>query len=114
MIGIGSVMLAISFLCFLLGWIHIIPAILFIIFMSFAEMFAMPFMTNYAVAKAPDSKRGQYMALYAMAYGVAHIVAPLGSMTLADTFGFETTYIILLILSSILVVSFFTFNKKIV
>lgn len=114
MIGLGSVMLAISFLCFLLGWIHIIPAILFIIFMSFAEMFAMPFMTNYAVAKAPDSKRGQYMALYAMAYGVAHIVAPLGSMTLADTFGFETTYIILLILSSILVVSFFTFNKKIV
>lgn len=114
MIAIGSVMLSISFLCFLLGWIHIIPAILFIIFMSFAEMFAMPFMTNYAVAKAPDSKRGQYMALYAMAYGVAHIAAPMGSMTLADNFGFSMTYVILLVLSVLLAVSFYTFNKFVI
>ena len=74
--------------------------------MSLSEMFAMPFMTNYAISRPNNENRGQYMALYAMAYGVAHIVAPMGSMFVADICGFKTLYWILLFLSILTTLGF--------
>jgi len=93
MISLGSTLLIISFITLIAGWISVIPAILFIVLMSLSEMFAMPFMTNYAVSRPTEDRRGQYMALYAMAYGVAHIIAPMGSMYVAENYGFFVLYL---------------------
>ncbi|MBK9737527.1 MAG: MFS transporter [Saprospiraceae bacterium] len=67
-ISLGCAFLVCSFLSIILGWFSLFPAIIFIVLMSFSEMFAMPFMTNYAVSRPADDRRGQYMALYAMAW----------------------------------------------
>ena len=112
MISIGSFFMIFAFLTLLTGWHNIFPALLFIVLMSFAEMFAMPFMTNYAVSKPSENRRGQYMALYSMAYGIAHILAPVGSLPIADKFGFQYTYILMIIMSLGLTISFFSLSKR--
>ncbi|MBC7886022.1 MAG: MFS transporter [Saprospiraceae bacterium] len=114
MISFGCVLLIVSFIALIAGWMSTIPALIFIVLMSFSEMFAMPFMTNYAVSRPTEDRRGQYMALYAMAYGVAHIVAPMGSMLVADHFSFYTLYLILAGLSLIVAVSFYSLRMKMV
>jgi len=113
MSSIGSVLLVCSFLVLIGGWTSIIPAIIFIILMSFSEMFAMPFMTNYAVSRPTEDRRGQYMALYSMAYGVAHIVAPLGSLLIADHYGFYTLYLGLIVLSIVMAMAFYSLRRRV-
>lgn len=113
MTSIGCGLLVLSFMVLVAGWTSIIPAVIFIVLMSFSEMFAMPFMTNYAVSRPTEDRRGQYMALYAMAYGVAHIVAPLGSMLIADRYGFYLLYLGLIMLSVLVGLSFFSLRRRV-
>ena len=112
MISLGSVCLLLSFLSLVSGLPFILAAVFFIIFMSLAEMFAMPFMTNYAVSRPSEDRRGQYMALYAMAYGTAHIVAPVSGLYFAEKFGFMTTYTIFLVFSLLVALSFYFLHKS--
>lgn len=112
MIALGSLCLALSFLCLISGMNGIIAALFFIIFMSLAEMFAMPFMTNFAVSRPTENRRGQYMALYSMAYGFAHIFAPISGLFLAEKFGFQSTYSIFLVLSIIIAITFYYLNSR--
>lgn len=112
MISLGSVCLLLSFLSLVAGLPFILAAVFFIIFMSLAEMFAMPFMTNYAVSRPSEDRRGQYMALYAMAYGTAHIVAPVSGLFFAEKFGFMTTYTIFLVFSLLVALSFYFLHKS--
>ncbi len=107
MISLGCLFLFAGFGVLLLKWGVLSIAVIFILLMSMSEMFAMPFMTNYAISRPGEGRRGQYMALYAMAYGIAHIVAPVGSMAVADTFGFQTVYLILALLSILLSLAFY-------
>jgi predicted MFS family arabinose efflux permease len=112
MISLGSVCLLLSFLSLVAGLPFLLAAVFFIIFMSLAEMFAMPFMTNYAVSRPSEDRRGQYMALYAMAYGTAHIVAPVSGLYFAEKFGFMTTYTIFLVFSLLVALSFYFLHKS--
>ncbi|MBK8519125.1 MAG: MFS transporter [Saprospiraceae bacterium] len=80
--------------------------------MTVSEMFAMPFMTNYAVSKPSENRRGQYMALYSMAYGFAHILAPLGGLYIADVYGFRTLYLMLMLLSILVTIGFFSIRRS--
>lgn len=112
MIAIGSLLLVLSFLTLVIGSDALIWAIIFIVLMSFAETFAMPFMTNYAVSRPEPDRRGQYMALYAMAYGVAHIFAPISAMQLAEQLGFNSTYWIFMVASLLITLAFYSMRKK--
>jgi predicted MFS family arabinose efflux permease len=112
MITFGSLLMFLSFLLLLSGWGGAFAAIGFIVFMSISEMFAMPFMTNYAISVPGEDRRGQYMALYAMAYGVAHIIAPAGSLSLADKYGFSVLYLVMAILSVLIAAAFFQMRAR--
>lgn len=112
MISLGSVFLIMGFLSLITGSDSLLLAVTFIVFMSFAETFSMPFMTNYAVSRPTEDRRGQYMALYAMAYGVAHILAPIGSMQLAERFGFSMTYFIFMISSIAITLAFYSMRRR--
>ena len=55
-----------------------------IIVISFGEMFAMPFMNSFWIVRTNDNNRGQYAALYTMAWSAAQILAPvIGSQVIA-------------------------------
>ncbi len=111
MVTIGSFLLVLSFMTLVIDWVSIVPSVVFIFLMSVSEMFAMPFMTNYAISRTSEDRRGQYMALYSMAYGIAHIIAPMGSLLLADIYGFNILYLSLVFLSIIVTLGFFSAIK---
>ena len=112
MISIGSFLLVLSFIFLVIGWNFLLSALLFVIFISFAEIFAMPFMTNYSVSRPSEDRRGQYMALYAMAFGFAHISAPLGSLLVADNYGFYYLYLGLIVMCLILTYAFYSLRRR--
>ncbi|MCO6462851.1 MAG: MFS transporter [Saprospiraceae bacterium] len=111
MIALGSVMLVGGFLALNLGGGLPGMAVLFIVLMSMGELFSMPFMINYAVSRPDEDRRGQYMALYSIAYGVANILAPIGAMQVAEIYGFNTAYWIAFGLSILITILFLSMRK---
>lgn len=107
MIALGSIMLVLGFIILASGITWMSFAVIFIGFISLAELFAMPFMINYAVSRPSEHRRGQYMALYSMAYGIANVIAPVLGLQLAGAFGFSVTFWIFAALSIMVTVFFF-------
>lgn len=82
-VRLGLILYALSFAACLLPF-GITAALLFIVAISFGEMFVMPFSSNFVFGRSEGSKQGQYMALYTMSYSVANIIAPfLGTQVIA-------------------------------
>ena len=66
-----------------------------VIFATFSEIFAMPFMNAFSIERSKPHNRGQYSALHSMTWSVAQISAPLiGTQTIAN-FGFDALWYIL-------------------
>lgn len=112
MIALGSVMLIGGFLILGLGKGLVLFGVLYVVLISFAELFAMPFMINYVVTRPAPDRRGQYMALYSMAYGMAFIMAPILSMQSAEVVGFRSTYLILMLISAIVMILFLKLGQE--
>ncbi|MDQ6813678.1 MAG: MFS transporter, partial [Bacteroidota bacterium] len=53
-----------------------ILSLISIVIITFGEMFSMPFMNSYWISRSSNHNRGQYAALYTMAWGTAQIAAP--------------------------------------
>lgn len=89
----GLIMYALAYLSFLLPFAPLIAALCYIIFISFGEIFVMPFSSNFVNSKLAAGKQGQYVALYTMAYSVANIAAPLLGTQIIAAWGFQTLWI---------------------
>ncbi|HAI75241.1 MAG TPA: MFS transporter [Microscillaceae bacterium] len=68
--------------------LHYWTAWLFILLITIAEMLAMPFMSTFTIERATVQNRGQYAALYNVAYALGYIFAPSFGAYMASTFGF--------------------------
>lgn len=72
-------------------WILIVNMLL----ITIGEMFGFPFTNSIAMTSAPKGREGSYMAMYTMAFSLAHLFsAKLGLMWI-DSFGFSTTWYII-------------------
>ena len=60
-----------------------------IILVTFGEIFSMPFMNSYWISRTGTTNRGQYAALYTMAWSAAQTLGPMGGAQLAQHFGFN-------------------------
>lgn len=107
MMSAGAVMLVLGYITILGDSPSLLAAISLIVLFSFSEILAMPFMTNYALSRPKAARRGQYMALYTMAYGLSLSLASLGSLSSAEKIGFQITYSIATILSIGLAIAFY-------
>lgn len=108
-------LLGISYICLMLHNFAFTAAVLFIVLLSVSEMLAMPFMLNFSITRASEVRKGQYMALYSIAYGLAHIAAPVVGMRYAERFGFDPLFVLLGSISVLGTISFWLFfrrNKK--
>ncbi len=56
---------------------------------TFGEIFSMPFMNSYWITRTQTTNRGQYAALYTMAWSAAQTLGPMGGAQLAEHFGFN-------------------------
>ncbi len=91
-ITFGVALVGISFLMLNAPGIGILMSLSMIIFLTFGEMFSMPFMNTYWIARTQPSNRGQYAGLYTMAWSAAQCLGPLLGAQLADHYGFITLW----------------------
>ena len=88
-IALGSGLLGISFLIFIPGFTVWYVAVFSLIILTIGEIFNMPFANSFAMNQASEGRRGQYMALYAMAYSIAHIIAPGMGSFFIENYGYS-------------------------
>ncbi len=96
---IGCVQIAVALLFLGVGKGSIIMAVMYIIFITLSEMFAMPFMMNYTLNRAHGERQGQYSALYSIGYGISFIIAPAIGMYVAQHYGFSAMFALFICLS---------------
>lgn len=83
-----------------------------VIFASFSEIFAMPFMNAFSIERSKPHNRGQYSALHSMTWSVAQISAPLVGTQTITYLGFDALWYILGSFGVISAVGFYWLNKR--
>lgn len=89
-IGIGLV--GLSFLMLNIPGMGAALAFMMIIVVTFGEIFSMPFMNTYWISRTQASNRGEYAALYTMAWSAAQCLGPLLGAQVADRAGFNALW----------------------
>ncbi len=82
-------------------------ATIVILMVTIAEIVGMPFMNSYYIARTTPENRGQYAALYTMAWSCAQVIGSLSGTQIAHSFGF---YYLWWILGGLCVLTAFGFN----
>lgn len=77
--------------------------IISMIIITVAEMLAFPFTNAFAMTRAVKGKEGLYMALYTMAFSLAHIFSAKTGMEVIDRYGFDANWYLMGFLSLIAV-----------
>tara|TARA_R110000850_G_scaffold110974_8_gene224344 strand:- start:78 stop:1289 length:1212 start_codon:yes stop_codon:yes gene_type:complete len=94
----GAILVGISFIILnVTPWIGIL--LFGMLFMTIGEMITFPFSNAFAMERAKKGNQGEYMALYSIAFSIAHIFGHNAGMQLADSVGFENTWYIMTLLS---------------
>ncbi len=93
LIRFGIVLYALAYASFLLPVGALVGALMYIIFISFGEIFVMPFSTNYVIGCAENGSKGQYIGLYSVSYALANIAAPILGTQIIARQGFGTLWV---------------------
>jgi predicted MFS family arabinose efflux permease len=110
-ISYGVILTGCSFLIFNVGHTGII-VILSMLLITFGEMFSMPFMNSFWISRSSEQNRGQYAALYTIAYSAAHILAPTLGSRVVQYFGFSIWWYVVGAMCLISSVGFGYLNKR--
>jgi len=85
----GILMVGIAFLMLNIPRMSPILAFCMITMVTFGEIFSMPFMNSFWISRTQPANRGEYAALYSMAWSAAQTLGPLGGSQLAGHLGFK-------------------------
>lgn len=77
--------------------------IAYLLLLSFGEIYSFPTTNALAYSRAPKGHEGRYMAVYSMAFSLAHIVGTKLGTTLIQKFGYRGDWIVMFALSVICV-----------
>jgi len=88
----GVFLISVGFLGYVFpsNWIGIAIACMVVI--TLGEIFYMPFASAFVAERADESNRGQYMALYSMAWSAANVFAPTFGFFVSEQFGFKVLW----------------------
>ncbi|HNQ62221.1 MAG TPA: MFS transporter [Bacteroidia bacterium] len=88
---IGMSLLGLSFLVLnLTSWLGIL--IVALVLMSVGEMLVFPFSNSFALEYSKRGKRGEYMALYSIAFSISHVFSHNAGMQSIYHFGFDMSW----------------------
>jgi len=87
-ISIGVFLVGVAFLLLAIPGIGLGVALLMIILVTFGEILSMPFMNSFWISRSQQQNRGQYAALYSMAWSAAQTIGPITGSQIAYHFGF--------------------------
>lgn len=93
-ISFGLLLVSISFLLLNLSSSHYaLIAIVSMVFLTFGEIFTMPFMNSWWIGRSQANNRGQYAALFTVAWASAQAIGPFSGALIAEHLGFKTLWI---------------------
>jgi predicted MFS family arabinose efflux permease len=96
----GSLIMAFSFLLLNISFIHgFAIALIFMVFITVSEMTAMPFMNSYYIGRSNEGNRGQYAALYTMAWSLAQVIGSSSGTQIVEATGFFNLWLIVALVS---------------
>ena len=90
----GILLVGLSFLLLNLSGIGFMLALIMIITVTFGEILSMPFMNSYWITRTQVSNRGQYAALYTMAWSAAQTLGPMGGAQVVQYSNFQVLWFI--------------------
>lgn len=93
-------MYVLAYLAFIAPAAAVVAAIAYMIFISFGEMFVMPFSSNYVMGRSPKGQLGQYMGIYTMAYSCSNILAPLLGTQIIAAWGYTALWSLAAVLAT--------------
>ncbi|MEI7472238.1 MAG: MFS transporter [Chitinophagaceae bacterium] len=108
----GSVLMALSFYMLNLpmlsgAWVATLSTIM----VTIAEMIAMPFMNTWYISRSNETNRGQYAALYTMAWSTAQVFGSSVGTLIAFALGFSTLWWIVGTICLVTAVGYFSLLK---
>lgn len=93
----SMVLFSISFFILPIAWVGIL--VVGMVFITIAEMLAFPFTNSFAMSRSLKGKEGQYMALYAMSFSLAHVFSAKIGMEMIEKYGYNSNWFLMGILS---------------
>ena len=88
-------------------------AVLFIILFTLSEMLSVPFMNAFWTSRSTDQNRGQYAALFTIAFSVAQIISPTLSTYIVQHLGFADWWYVVAGGSLVTAAGFWFLNRRI-
>lgn len=93
---VGVLLVALSFLVLMLPvGLPVLLGTLAIVFFTFGEMFAFPFINTFVMSRANEFNRGQYAAGYMVSWSVAQVIGPTAGFYIAEHFGYNVLWMVL-------------------
>ncbi len=90
----GIVLCAVAFVFLIFGEpLALIFPTLYILFITFGEVFYLPFTNSVALDLTPTKNKAKFMGYYALAFSLSHVLGPLVGTFVADKFGFQILWI---------------------
>ncbi|APY10131.1 MFS transporter [Seonamhaeicola sp. S2-3] len=98
----GAILTGLSFIILnLTNWVGIL--VIGMLLMTFGEMIAFPFSNAFALDRAKKGNQGEYMALYAIAFSIAHIFGHNLGLQMIGKLGFDNTWFIITAIAALCV-----------
>jgi len=92
-ISSGVVLIAIAFVLLNVPGVNFEwLAIITILFFTVGEIVSMPFMNSYWISRSLNHNRGQYAALYTVAWASAQATGPYTGALVAEKYGYQTLW----------------------
>lgn len=86
----GTLLVALSFFVLNLPLVSgFIVACIAVLIVTFGEIIGMPFMNSYYISRSTAANRGQYAALFTMAWSTAQVIGSLTGSQIAHSLGFH-------------------------
>ena len=107
----GAFLIAVSFLMLDISPVLVV-ALASMIVVTFGEMLLFPFMNNFWVKRSNETNRGQYAAVYTIAFSAAIVTAPTFASQIASRLGFPMLWVINFFVCSFAALGFLWLKKR--
>jgi len=89
----AAVLFGLSFLALINNfWMGVL--IVHVVIITIGEMLGFPYTNAYAIKRAKPGFEGSYMALYAMAFSLAHIFSSKIGLTIIENYGYQVNWML--------------------
>jgi predicted MFS family arabinose efflux permease len=86
-------------------------AVLSMVVITLGEILAMPFMNSFWISRTTEANRGQYAAMYAMAWSIAQIAAPILGSLLVSHYSYTVVWWVLAVICLFIAFGFYALGS---